>query len=114
MFFRHTSEQYRQALATDDAVWQLASVAFVFHSFMLLAGAVWAHSAWGRYWAWDSLETWTLVTWLALALVLHGRLTYKRLADRFWWFAVLIVFCLAFLTFLGIPFVSVAPHKGIM
>jgi ABC-type transport system involved in cytochrome c biogenesis permease subunit len=37
----------------DAAVWLTLSLAFVCHSFMLIAGAIWAHSAWGRYWAWD-------------------------------------------------------------
>ena len=38
----------------DAAVWLTLSLAFVCHSFMLIAGAIWAHTAWGRYWAWDS------------------------------------------------------------
>jgi ABC-type transport system involved in cytochrome c biogenesis permease subunit len=98
----------------DMSIWRLMSMAFVCDSFMLIAGAVWAHSAWGRYWAWDPLETWALLTWLALALLLHSRVTFKRLPDLVFWIGVLLVFALAFLTFLGVPFVSTAPHKGVM
>lgn len=98
----------------DAAVWRLMSMAFIFETFMLIAGAVWAHSAWGRYWAWDSLETWALLTWLVLALLLHARMTFKQLPTAYLWAGVLLVFALAFLTFLGVPFVSIAPHKGVM
>jgi ABC-type transport system involved in cytochrome c biogenesis permease subunit len=98
----------------DQAVWQVASFAFACQSLMLVAGAVWAHSAWGRYWAWDPLETWALLTWLCLGLLLHVRLTFKRIPAPYMWTGIFVVFGLAFLTFLGIPFVSIAPHKGVL
>ena len=99
---------------TDAAVWLAMSLAFVCHSFMLIAGAIWAHSAWGRYWAWDSLETWTFITWLCIALLLHARVTFRRMPVTYGWSAVVVIFGLAILTFLGVPFLSVAPHKGVM
>jgi ABC-type transport system involved in cytochrome c biogenesis permease subunit len=98
----------------DTAVWLTLSLAFVCHSFMLIAGAIWAHSAWGRYWAWDSLETWTFITWLCIALLLHARVTFRRMPATYGWSAVIAIFGLAILTFLGVPFLSVAPHKGVM
>ena len=98
----------------DNVLWLTLSLAFVCHSFMLIAGAIWAHSAWGRYWAWDSLETWTFVTWLSIALLLHARVTFRRMPATVGWSAVVGIFALAILTFLGVPFVSVAPHKGVM
>jgi len=96
------------------AMWQLLSLGFVCHSFMLIAGAVWAHSAWGRYWAWDPLETWAFVTWLAMALLLHARVTFRRMPDSLARAGVVAIFALAFLTFFGVPFISLAPHKGVM
>jgi cytochrome c-type biogenesis protein CcsB len=39
----------------------------------LMTGAIWAQDAWGRYWAWDPKETWSLITWLWFLLLLHGR-----------------------------------------
>jgi ABC-type transport system involved in cytochrome c biogenesis permease subunit len=98
----------------DASVWLTLSLAFVCHSFMLIAGAIWAHSAWGRYWAWDSLETWTFITWLCIALLLHARVTFRRMPASYGWSAVVVIFGLAILTFLGVPFLSVAPHKGVM
>jgi ABC-type transport system involved in cytochrome c biogenesis permease subunit len=50
----------------------------------LFAGAVWASSAWGRFWSWDPKETGALVIWLYYTLVLHqdirGAWTGRRLA----------------------------------
>ncbi len=36
-------------------------------------GGVWANESWGRYWGWDSKETWAAVTILVYAAVLHLR-----------------------------------------
>lgn len=103
-----------QSEQMDRSVWLILSLAFICHSFMLIAGAVWAHSAWGRYWAWDSLETWTLVTWLVLGASLHARVTFTRMPLWAGWWMAVGIFVLAFLTFFGIPFISLAPHKGVM
>ena len=84
---------------------------FVFETLMLIAGAIWAQDAWGRYWGWDPLETWAFLTWLALAFFIHLRVTFK-LRPRAGAYAIITVFVLAFLTFFGVPFVSTAPHKG--
>ena len=99
--------------ALDDLAWRFMAVAFVFHGFMLIAGAVWAQDAWGRFWAWDPLETWAFITWLTLGISLHARVTYKI---PLWagWLLIMLVFTLAFLTFFGLPFLSIAPHRGII
>lgn len=118
IFLRETGARLLSGLVVgtdelDDLAWRFMAVAFVFHSLMLIAGAVWAQDAWGRFWAWDSLETWAFITWLAMALSLHARVTYSisRWAGSL---MILGVFILAFLTFFGVPFTSVGPHKGIL
>lgn len=40
----------------------------------IITGAVWANSAWGRYWDWDPKETWSLITWFVYATLLHARM----------------------------------------
>jgi ABC-type transport system involved in cytochrome c biogenesis permease subunit len=41
----------------------------------VMAGAIWADQAWGRYWGWDPVETWAFITWVIYAAYLHARAT---------------------------------------
>jgi len=95
----------------ENLAFRFMMLGFIFETLMLIAGAIWAQRAWGRYWSWDPLETWSFLTWLTLAFFLHLRVTY-RLQPRHAAVAILVVFVLAFLTFFGVPFISTAPHKG--
>lgn len=97
--------------ALDAIAWRFMLAALVFESLMLVAGAVWAQDAWGRFWAWDPLETWSFITWLALAAAVHARITW-RVTPRQSALMIVGVFLIAFLTFFGVPFVTLAPHKG--
>jgi ABC-type transport system involved in cytochrome c biogenesis permease subunit len=97
--------------ALEGQTWRLLRWALVFETGMLAAGSVWAQDAWGRYWAWDPLETWAFLTWLALVAALHIRHSY-RISPGLTAGMVAGVFILAFLTFFGVPFISLAPHKG--
>ncbi len=97
----------------DKIAWRFMMLALVFDSLMLIAGAVWAQDAWGRYWSWDPLETSAFLTWLALALGLHLRLTYRIPA---WLSGAMIIgiFILAFTTYFGVPYLSASAHKGMV
>lgn len=103
------------ALAPDDRLDELGYrfllVALIFETLMLVAGAIWAQDAWGRYWAWDPLETWAFTTWLALVFTVHLRFA-MRPSPRVNAALAMTVFAIAFLTFFGMPFVSTAPHQG--
>ena len=48
---------------------------FPIWTFAIIAGAIWADSAWGRYWGWDPKETWSFITWVVYACYLHARAT---------------------------------------
>jgi len=97
--------------ALDEIAYRFVLVGFIFESLMLVAGAIWAQDAWGRYWAWDPLETWAFVTWLAVIAYLHLRARLKP-TPALGALMVIGIFVLAFSTFFGMPFVSTAPHKG--
>ncbi|MGD9006590.1 MAG: c-type cytochrome biogenesis protein CcsB [Desulfobacteraceae bacterium] len=58
----------------DELNHQLIMFGFLFLTVGIITGAVWANSAWGRYWGWDPKETWSFVTWLVYAALLHARL----------------------------------------
>ena len=59
----------------DNLSYRLVALVFPLWTFAVIAGAIWAESAWGRYWGWDPKETWAFITWVAYAAYLHARIT---------------------------------------
>lgn len=59
----------------DQLTYRLIALVFPLWTFSIIAGAIWAEAAWGRYWGWDPKETWAFITWVAYAAYLHARVT---------------------------------------
>ncbi|WBU39384.1 c-type cytochrome biogenesis protein CcsB [Homoserinibacter sp. YIM 151385] len=64
-------------------------VGFVFWTFTLIFGAIWASFAWGRYWGWDTKEVWTFVIWVVFAGYIHARATRGWAGTRSAWLALI-------------------------
>jgi cytochrome c-type biogenesis protein CcsB len=63
------------ASALDAIAYRTNIVGFILWTFTLIAGAIWADRAWGRYWGWDTKEVWTFIIWVLYAGYLHARAT---------------------------------------
>ena len=87
-------------------------IGFLFWGIMIATGAIWANEAWGRYWSWDPIETWSLIVWLIYAVYLHVRYTLKWHGQRLAWFAI-VAMPLALFALIGIPLAFNTPHAGI-
>jgi cytochrome c-type biogenesis protein CcsB len=87
-------------------------VGFLFWAMMITTGAIWANEAWGRYWGWDPIETWSLIVWLIYAVYLHVRFALKWRGERLAWFAI-VAMLLALFALVGIPLAFNTPHAGI-
>jgi cytochrome c-type biogenesis protein CcsB len=59
----------------DQLCYRLVAFVFPLWTFAVIAGAIWAEHAWGRYWGWDPKETWAFITWVCYAAYLHARVT---------------------------------------
>ena len=59
----------------DKMAYRTIAFAFPIWTFAVIAGAIWAQEAWGRYWGWDPKETWAFITWVIYAGYLHARAT---------------------------------------
>jgi cytochrome c-type biogenesis protein CcsB len=59
----------------DMLAFRTAAFGFPIWTFAIIAGAIWAQSAWGRYWGWDPKETWSFIVWVVFAAYLHARAT---------------------------------------
>ncbi len=69
----------------DQLSYRLVAFVFTLWTFSVIAGAIWAESAWGRYWGWDPKETWAFITWVAYAAYLHARVTVGWKGRRAAW-----------------------------
>ena len=61
--------------ALDQLSYRLVALVFPLWTFSVIAGAIWAEAAWGRYWGRDPKETWAFSTGGAYAAYLHARVT---------------------------------------
>ncbi|MHB1170981.1 MAG: c-type cytochrome biogenesis protein CcsB [Lacisediminihabitans sp.] len=73
----------------ETLAYRVVVVGFVFLTFTLIAGAIWAEHAWGRYWGWDTKEVWTFIIWTIFAGYLHARATRGWRGSRSAWLAII-------------------------
>ena len=76
------------APSLDRAAYAVIAFAFPVWTFAIIAGAIWAEAAWGRYWGWDPKETWSFITWVLYAGYLHARATAGWKGTKSAWVAV--------------------------
>jgi cytochrome c-type biogenesis protein CcsB len=73
------SSAFAQRIPSADRLdlmsYRIHAFMFPIWTFAVIAGAIWAEAAWGRYWGWDPKETWAFITWVIYAAYLHARAT---------------------------------------
>ncbi len=84
------------AQSLENLSYRINAVAFVLWTFTLMAGAIWAEQAWGRYWGWDTKEVWTFVIWVVYAGYLHARATRGWTGTRAAWLSIVGYLCVIF------------------
>ena len=84
------------AAALENFAYRINAVAFVMWTFTVMAGAIWAEAAWGRYWGWDTKEVWSFVIWVVYAGYLHARATGGWTGARSAWLSIIGYLCLVF------------------
>lgn len=97
MFVRWMPSEYQM----DELMYSCAALGFIFLTLGIVTGSVWAHYAWGSYWSWDPKETWSLITWLVYAAMLHVRLVRGWRGKRMAVMAIIGFGCVLF-TYLGV------------
>ena len=73
----------------DRLAYRLTIVGFTLWTFTLMAGAIWAGRAWGRYWGWDTKEVWTFIIWVVYAAYIHAKATRGWTGNRSAWLSVI-------------------------
>jgi len=72
----------------EGLAYRFATVGFIFWTFTLIAGSIWANDAWGRYWGFDTKETWTFIIWVLYAGYIHARATRGWRGSRSAWLSI--------------------------
>jgi cytochrome c-type biogenesis protein CcsB len=72
----------------ENLAYRVILIGFVVWTFTLIAGAIWAEKAWGRYWGWDTKEVWTFIIWTIFAGYIHARATRGWRGSRSAWLAI--------------------------
>ncbi|MFO7690802.1 MAG: c-type cytochrome biogenesis protein CcsB [Cryobacterium sp.] len=73
----------------ENLAYRVSIVGFILWTFTLIAGAIWAEQAWGRYWGWDTKEVWTFIIWVIYAGYIHARATRGWRGSRSAWLAII-------------------------
>jgi cytochrome c-type biogenesis protein CcsB len=73
----------------ENLAYRVIIIGFILWTFTLMAGAIWAESAWGRYWGWDTKEVWTFIIWVVYAGYIHARATRGWRGSRSAWLAII-------------------------
>lgn len=94
----------------DAYSYRFAGFGFTFWAIGMLAGSIWAYQSWGRFWAWDPVENWSLFTWSLFGLYLHLRRFFGWQGEKA---AALFLFCftMAVLSMFFVPLLSSSVHS---
>ncbi len=84
----------------EDISYRCLTVGFPLLTVAIISGSIWSEKAMGSYWIWDPKQTWSLITWLIYAALLHGRLVIGWRGKRAAILAI-IGFAVLLITFFG-------------
>ncbi|OPX92531.1 MAG: Cytochrome c biogenesis protein CcsA [Syntrophorhabdus sp. PtaU1.Bin002] len=99
------------SLETLDSVnYRCMSYGFPFLTIGIITGSIWAGMAWGSYWNWDPKETWSLITWIVYAILIHNRLAIGWRGRRTAYMMIVGFISIVF-TFLGVAFFMGGRHS---
>lgn len=94
----------------DTINYRCISYGFPFLTIGIITGSLWAGMAWGSYWSWDPKETWSLITWIFYAIILHNRLAIGWRGKKTAYMMIIGFFSILF-TFLGVNFLLGGLHS---
>lgn len=99
-----------RSFTLDNLIYQTVVVGFILLTAGIVTGSIWANSAWGTYWSWDPKETWSLITWLVYAAMLHSRFMRGWQGRRLAWFSLVGFACVLF-TYFGVNMLLSGLHS---
>ncbi|MEW6376072.1 MAG: c-type cytochrome biogenesis protein CcsB [Thermodesulfobacteriota bacterium] len=94
----------------EDINYKALIVGFLLFTIGIITGAIWANYAWGTYWSWDPKETWSLITWIVYAMLLHGRYSGRWMGQKMVYFSI-VGFLAVLFTYWGVNYLISGLHS---
>ncbi len=104
------NEKSRFSIFLEELNYQIVVIGFMMLTLGIITGSVWAHYAWGSYWSWDPKETWSLITWLVYAALIHSRMVRRWRGRKIAILSIIGFSCVLF-TYLGVNFLLSGLHS---
>jgi len=110
----NVAERLPDATVLERLTFKIHVFAFPLLTFGIFAGAIWAHFAWGRYWAWDPKEVWAFIAWVVYAAYLHARVSGRSAKANAPWIAIVGYAVMLFnLTAVNLIFEGLHSYAGV-
>ena len=106
----NTLSRLPSSVALDRTAYRVIAFIFPLWTFAIMAGAIWAEKAWGRYWGWDPKETWSFIVWVIYAAYLHARATHGWKGKAAAYIALLAFACVLF-NYFGVNTLLTGKHS---
>lgn len=97
----------------DQLCHKFVAMSLIFSSIMIISGSIWANQLWGKYWGWDPVEVWSLITWIIYGLYLHLRITYRFNGVPAAIYCI-VSFIVSAVSFFIMPYVLTTVHNSFM
>lgn len=97
----------------DGLCHKFVAASLIFASVMIISGSIWANQLWGKYWGWDPVEVWSLITWIMYGLYLHLRITYRFKGVPAAIYCI-VSFIVSAVSFFLMPYVLNSVHNSFM
>lgn len=89
---------------------KFVTLGFLNHTVMLVSGSIWANVAFGSYWSWDPIETWSLISWLIYGIFYHLITIHGWKGARMAWMSIAALMSILFALF-GVPYLFTGSHN---
>ena len=89
---------------------KFVTLGFLNHTVMLVSGSIWANVAFGAYWSWDPIETWSLISWLVYGVFYHLITIHGWKGRRMAWISIAALISILF-AFFGVPYIFTGSHN---
>lgn len=94
----------------DLYAYRFTGFGFTFWAIGMLTGSIWAYQSWGRFWGWDPIETWSLITWIAFGIYLHLRRFFGWKGEKSA-YLYLVCFSLAIISLFFVSLLETSVHS---